>query len=301
MDGKMATTETPNLEHNTVVLQLEQYFTHSVEQEYGQMDFSQLPKVIAELRQWQTFKTMDGQVMQRDVLGWMAGILAVVILLGGIGLSIFIFSAIFYKIINLFSMPAAFVQLKGLGAITLGAIIGMTGMMHFMKKGILDKTFDLFERGYNWAFNHFSWFKKTMLIISPLARHEHKKKTIYTVVEQFAQSLANEKLQGAFLNFFKKYRPEIEHPYSPNYELFYQTIFNALKNRDYVVALENVYLFFQFFSSLVKYEKEQNTGDRTRSFSQMNIDDMVATFQQDMSLDDKSRSAWIEAMLRGSL
>jgi hypothetical protein len=132
MDGKMATTETPNLEHNTVVLQLEQYFTHSVEQEYGQMDFSQLPKVIAELRQWQTFKTMDGQVMQRDVLGWMAGILAVVILLGGIGLSIFIFSAIFYKIINLFSMPAAFVQLKGLGAITLGAIIGMTGMMHFM-------------------------------------------------------------------------------------------------------------------------------------------------------------------------
>lgn len=301
MDAMMTNTQTQNLEQRTVVLQLEQYFTHSVDKQHGQMDFSQLPHVIAELRQWQTFKTMDGRVMQRDVLGWIAGVLAALLLLGGTGFSIFIFSTIFYKIMGLFAIPAAFVQLKGLGAITLGALIALPGMMHFIKKGGLDKTFDLFEHGYNHAFNRFSWFKKTMLLISPLARHEHKKKNIYNVVEQFAQSLENEKLQGAFLNFFKKYRPEIEHPYSPNYELFYQTIFTAFKNRDYVVALENVYLFFQFFSSLIKYEKEQHQGQQARSFSQMNIDDMVATFQQDMNLDDKSRSAWIESMLRGSL
>lgn len=301
MDAMMTNTQTQNLEQSTVVLQLEQYFTHSVDKQHGQMDFSQLPKVIAELRQWQTFKTMDGQVMQRDVWSWIAGLLAVILLLGGAGICLFIFSTIFYKISKLFTIPHDFEQLRALGAITLGALLTFPSIAVLMKKDGMDKMFNLFERGYNWAFNRFSWFKKTMLIMSPLARHEYKKKTIYTVVEQFAQSLENEKLQGAFLNFFKKYRPEIEHSYSPNYELFYQTIFNAFKNRDYVVALENIYLFFQFFGNLVKYEKEQNQGQQARSFSQMNIDDMVATFQEDMNLDDKSRSAWIESMLRGSL
>jgi hypothetical protein len=284
-----------------VVLQLEQYFTQSVDKDNGQMDFTQLPTVIAQLKQWQEFNRMDDKVMKYDVLMWIS---IFVMIIGGMAAMVGIFVLwcwIFLFFSEFFPVPKQWEEVRSIGAIGVGAMFMLLTMSLILHKNWFNTFFTFVEKLYTRSFKRYGWFRKTVLFLSPLARHEFKKEHQYQAVSQFAQSLDNQILQHAFLSFFKKYRPDMDHPFSLNYEAFYQTIFTAFKNHNYVVALENISLFFRFFNEYIQYEKAQNQGKQADVFSQMNIDDMLATFQQDMNTDEREQNRWIEALLRSSL
>lgn len=289
--------ETPS----PVVLQLEQYFTQSVAKDNGQMDFTQLPTVIAQLKQWQEFNRMDDKVMKYDVLLWATTFAIVIGALAGMMSIIFLGCNIFIHLAQFFPVSKQWQEVRDLGAMSLGAMTALFTLLFLIQKKSFDSLANFIGNLYTKSFEKYGWFRKTMLFLSPLARHEFKKKHQYQTVSQFAQSLDNQTLQQAFLNFFKKYRPEIDHPFSLNYEAYYQTIFTAFNNHNYVVALENISLFFRFFNEYIHYEKAQNQDKQADSFSQMNIDDMLATFQQDMNTDEREQNKWIEALLRSSL